>query len=465
MMGFRKLSLIVAITALPLSLAAGWYGHTCHEPQFIAHARISIPAAAGIRPPGDSALPNLEEMLLAPDVVTAAIDLLAERGFVLPVDPAADSEVNFILNRTDTTCQRHGDQDEIDIHYRAAKGEMALATLSAIADAGIHALRSNIPPVEDPAAGGRERERVQIAKACEDARRQVADLQKQIEKRDAALPGSPATDRPRQALEAEFENLRQRRVDAEDRLADARRQIRAGVDVAAIMADLPEDQDWGALRESLTALQWEAELRQKVAACDVAASIYGRNHPRMTRLQGEADALRKKLSALKPAQSGNSSAAPPLASDVILNALEVLWQQAATAEQGAQAQLEAARAARDQQQGLEARLADARQELAFLNTEQERIEHEITEARREVESRLPGLAGPPTLEDEPVMPALTAYLLWAAAIGIALAALFWRLAGRIGSRREPSRAVRVRGRVISREEDNLARLRRLKPAA
>jgi hypothetical protein len=466
MTGFRKLALFASMTALPLSLAVGWLWHGSHEPEYIARARITIPAAAGIRAPTDSTLPNLEEMFLAPDVVMAAIDLLAERGSVLPVDPAADSEVNFVLNRVETACAHRGNEDEIEIRYRAADGDRALATLSALADAGLAALRSQIPAVEDPAAGGREREHAQISRACDDLQSRVAALKDEIARRDAATGNEP----PRggqTALETALEEVRQLRVDAEDHLADARRRIRSGADAASIVADLPDEPHWGALRESLAAIQCEAELRQKDAAHDSAAAIYGRNHPRMARLKAEIDQLREKLAGLKPRVS-DSAGSLLLASDVLLKALEDKWQQAAAAEQEAQAKLEDAREAHEREQGLDARLADARQELAFLKTEQDRVKYEIAEARREAESRLPGLAEPPALEEEPITPELTAYLIWAGAAGLFLAALFWRLAGRTSDRTRPARVTRGarhHGRTLSREEDNLARLRRLKSAA
>ncbi|HTI52132.1 MAG TPA: hypothetical protein VL475_14315, partial [Planctomycetaceae bacterium] len=422
MKGQRKLLTAMAVAALPLSLATGWGWHASHEPEFVAHARISVPTTANLRPAGDYALPNLEETLLSPDVVTAAVDLLAERGFVLPLNPAEDSEINFLLNRVDTACERRGNQDEIELSYRAADGEQALATLSAIADAGLVALRSNFPAVEDPAAGGRERERAQIASACEEQRGRVAELQEQITKRDSTASDSAATDEPLQALASALDDLREHRADAEDRLANARQQIRSGVDAAQIVAELPDDADWTALRENLQALQWKTELLQKDAARNAAAAIYGKNHPRMAGLRAETEQLRQKLALIEPAETSNAADIPLLASTLVLKTLEEKWQQAADAEQAAEERLAAASAVREQQQGLDSQLADARQELAFLKTEQDRIEREIAEAHRETESRLPGLSESPTLEPEPITPALTAYLLWAGAVGLALTA-------------------------------------------
>ncbi len=479
----RRLWLGAALVATPLSLAIGWcWNRTC-DPEYVATARVSVPPSIVDHVRGTNPSPIVEDSVLSPEVIAAAADLLQERGISLPFESRPDSEIDYLLGHLDAAHERDGDRVEVELRYHTTDAEKAVPVLTAVVDSGIRALQGLVPEVADPGADDRNRERAQLAQALEQQQIRVAELQERLASRNRepldALPSAESL----RALASALEEGREHRIEAEDHLALACQEIRAGVGVEQIVARLPESSAWSETRDVAGTIRMQDELRQLEIASEAAAAVYGRNHPRMIGLQTQLEQTRQKLAArpehvpnvpvIQASSStdpnANSPSSAPTTAVLLLTALEEKCRQATRAEQNFERKLASATAAREEQQVLEPQLADARGELAFLQKEHERVRQEIVAMRCEAENRRVKVSEPPTLSPEPIVPPLAQHLLWPGIAGMLISGGLLR-----GFQRSPERPVspaddpyrtRTIERSKSREEDNLARLRRLKPVA
>jgi hypothetical protein len=422
-----------------LALAAGWWWHGCQEPEYVAHARLTVPALADVAP-GNDAAPNAAESLLSPEVIAAASDLLRERGIALPYASPLDSEVDELLHRLQATHEVHGERAELNLSYRTPEAPQAVPVLTAVVDAGLRALQSAAPPADDPDASSREREREQLGQAVERQRAQAAALQDQVANREREEGSDALVAERTRSCAAALEAACARRLEAEQRLAHARRDIQAGADCERIMAKLPDGADWSATRELVDASLQRHELRKQEAAVRQAAAIYGRNHPRMVELRTQVARLRQNVAAIQmPADApaivlasavGSASTArddeqlPP--GELLLKLLAEKSWQAIDAEEDAGQQLAAATMLQDERQVLVAQLAAARQELGFLQKEHDQVQRRVDEARREVERSRADIVESPTLSPDSVVPSLSLYLAIAGSAGTVVSIGCWR---------------------------------------
>jgi hypothetical protein len=478
----RKLWLCAALAAAPLSLAAGWCWNRSCDPEYVASACVSAPVSLIASSLDTFEKSDVEESFLSPEVVTAASELLQERAASDPHAATLDSEIDTFLNRLDVSHERDGDRADIELRYRTTDARQAVAVLTAVVDAGVRSLQSLAPEVADFTTDDRHRESVQLAQALEQQQARVSELQARVASRDRESPESPHSPARLRTLDLELQQAREHRIEAEDQLAIACQEVRAGVSVEQIVARLPEGSAWSATRDVAGAIRLKDELRQLESAFETAAKVYGRNHPRMLGLKTQIDQTGQQLasqaglianSSVVQASSTESDAhpqaSPPATAVLLLTALEEKCRQVTLAEQVLERQLASATALREEQQALDPQLADARQELDFLQKEHDRVRREIAATRREAESRRVNITESPTLLAEPIAPSLPQHLLWAGLAGTIVSGGFLR-----GFLRSPTRAtsttgtsqgLRIHDQFRSHEEDNLARLRRLKPVA
>lgn len=488
----RKFWLCAALVATPLSFGGGWCWNRSCEPEYRASARVSIPSSIVTCFPAALPASNPEESLLSPEVVAAAADLLQEREIPLPVESRFDSEIDYLLNRLDARRTSDGDRVEIELLYRTPDAERAVAVLTAVVDAGVRALQSLAPEIADTGEDDRNRERAQLADAFEQQQTRVSELQERIAAGDREPVDSENAAGSLRALATSFEVARSHRIEAEDQLALAFRDVRAGVTVEQILARLPDGPAWSETRDLLGAVLLRDEIRQLEVAQEAAAALYGRNHPRMVGLRTQLEQTRQKISiqaggaleatviqaSMNDFDGGPQANTQPVTA-LLLKVLEEKASQANVAEQELEQRLASANAAREERQSLEPQLADARQEMAFLQREHERVRQEIAAARHHAEGQCVSISEPPLLSSETIVPSLPQHLFWAGCAGILVSGgSLWQFqrspgqrsrvqrspAGRPLSAAAPYRA-QVYERYHSQQEDNLARLRRLKPVA
>ncbi|MSR59880.1 MAG: hypothetical protein EXS05_19950 [Planctomycetaceae bacterium] len=465
--------------AMPLCVFATWVWHVMQEPDYAAQVRIALPAGAlsGLQPAGTDgvSLRAPKDAVLSREVIAAAAALLHRRGIFPSVEASGETELNDLLNRLDARCEQQGLQDEIVLGYHAADAEQAIAVLTAVADVEVDWLRRSLPDPADPTMSERETEQSQLAQAIE--RQQAAEFR--LIDRMSDLGGDEVENATNgeaiESLTAALNEARRDRLDAADWLTRARQQVRLGNTAEEIIAGLPDSPIWNSTRELLNRVRWQDELAAQEANLKSAAAILGRNHPRLVQLQSEVERQRRRLEegAVRPRQTppDRQSRSNPIENspgtlvDQLVELLEARWQQTVTADEECEQKLAVATEKLADCKDVAAQLADIRQELAFLETEYERVRQEIASCLREADRRRPSLAGTPNLLPEPMSRPMLGPYLWAALGGLVVSGGLWMRIRRarpasVVSGENTVKSLNSNG-FRSQQEDNLVRLRRL----
>lgn len=475
----RSVWLWGSIGAMPLALAIGWW-LADRESEFVAHARIAVPDAAVPQEPGPRMLPTIEETLLSPEAITGAADRLRRQGIPLPVSSPLDSEVEYLMNRLDARRERHGDHDEFEITYLTPDPATAVDVLKAVLETGLEVLRQLSPEAEDPGDDRRDRELERVSQSLQREQQTVSSLDERIAEADLGESRESMTAEGMRSLVTALDESRTKRAEAEDRLADARAQLRSGASAAQVIAGLPEGVMGASVRDLAGAEETRTLLRRKVAALKEISRVYGRNHPRIVALRSEIDELRTRLATIlvSPSKPPNPLAEQripalelveeelPTVATVLLEILDEQQLKASALEQDLERRLFAASDAKNNRSKLESQRDNGRQTLHVLQEEHDRIAREIADARRQAERRRASVIEAPALFPDPIVPSPAPHLFWAGVAGLAVAVLCWRKHRQTRVLPEEAVATLPLDRERARKQaDDQARLRRLRRAA
>jgi len=433
----RFIPLAAAGLCLALSVSAGWLWQALSETTYQASARLALagdPFTGSSSSPGDDSRPPgdaAEESVLAPAVVSAAADLLREREVPLSLASPIDSESDYLLGRLRVEPAERGTTDEVRVLCTAPEAEEAVQIVQAIVDAWQAAASGAPPAAADPPADDTEVERRQLARAITRQEHLIATLVEQLGKASespqrAAGPGDDPLE-----LEGSLDEARRTVSDAEGRLEEARRDLGRKMPAEAVAARLPEGATRSRILQRLNLGRLTEESRQQQALAEKLSSVYGRNHPRMTEIREKIEQLQKQISGIA-AEANDAFAAQDIApAAVVLNELESQLADARTAE----AEIDRRTIARNERFGarqeLEAALGDARQELAFLHGEHDRVRRQIDNVRHEQNSFVPAVIEPPSLSPDPVAPRAGLQMAVSCVVGMALyLLLLWQIRSR-----------------------------------
>jgi hypothetical protein len=404
----RVIPLAAAVLCLVVSLSAGWLWSTLAETSFEAHARLALvgdPFADSDRPPGGSDDETPEDRLLAPELLSAAVDLLHDRGVTLSLASPFDSQTDYILSRIHVEPVDREGSDEIRVACTAPDAGEALQVLTALVDACLAAVTNAQSASSTAEAEDRDGERRQLVRAIERQERTIAALGEQLRTTNVAPNEAAGTGDDPAALESELAGARQAVVEAERRLDHARRDFDRQLPAEVVAAQLPDSPVRTKILERLSLAKLKDELRQQEILAEKLSAVYGRNHPRMTALTGKIGQLRKQI----PGLAGEADGSPIAATDAdpqaqVLGALELELADARVAGHQIERRLIARHDRSGDRQELQAQLGEARQELAFLHGEYDRMRQETQNARQEQTSRMPTVIEPPTLSPDPIVP-------------------------------------------------------------
>ena len=407
----RWVPVAAAVLCLALSISAGWLWHALSETTYEASARLAIPGnpltgsqsfSGGDSPEGEG---TAEETVLAPAVLSAAADLLHERGVHLSLSSPFDSEMDYLLGRLRVEPADRAMTDEARILCTAPVADEALQIVQAIVDACQAGTSDAQPPAADPSADDAEGERRQLVRAIERQERTIAALIEQIGKasespRRAAGPGDDPLE-----LEGSLDDARRAVSETEGRLEEARRDLTKKLSAEAIAARLPDGPVRSRIVQRLSLGKLKEELRQEQALSEKLSSVYGRNHPRMSEIREKIEELQNQISGIVAEASDLAASSQDVSpAAVILSELESQLADARAAE----AEIDRRAISRNERLGarqeLEAALGDARQELAFLHGEHDRVRRQIDSARREQRSIGPSVIEAPGLSPDPIAP-------------------------------------------------------------
>jgi hypothetical protein len=491
----QLLAWLSAVLCLTFSISTLWLWQIVSAPKFEASARLAMAQARVARAdmarpapndqsasvqqapvdvalPVDEAPPVDESKVLSPEVLSTAALLIADRNVQLSLASPFDSVTDYLLERTRVARPDRGEPGELLITCTALAGDESLQMLSAIVDAYLDAATTAPPALADFTSDERptvelQTECEQLARAMEQHEQTNAELAAHLQAAKAAAgdPSDPSHLDPIK-LEAELVQARRASGDAAGRLADAHRDLERKLPaelIATRIADVPERTK---ALERLNQLKIKDDLDQQEALRQKWSAIYGKNHPRMAELRQHIESLEQQVSVFSARDQGQ----PPdvlaaSAAAVVLAALESEAAGRAAAERELENRLARVQQQLQQQQELEARLRESRQELEFLHGEHGRLWKEIDGARREQASRLATLVEPPALSPDPVAPQAGLPMAAACTSGMALCLLvIWQFRAQLPRATSRVRApaqnrAAVRERYRSREEQQLLRLK------
>lgn len=451
---------------LVLTVSAGWLWHEFSEETYEAHARVALPKSGGKSPAG------VEEIILSPDVLAGAADLLRDREISLSLATPFDSAADYLLDHVRVEPPGDDAPDEIRIVCSAPLADEALQILSALVDAYLEVARHREPAAEIPAPAESEAERRHLAQAIERQEQALADLTDEIKARKEAAPTDGAADGDAGAGEdpavGEAERVAARRAvaEAERGLAAARLDFETNLSPDVVALRLAEGPTRTRIIERLNLIRLKDELGQHEARVEKWSKVYGRNHPRMTEIRGQIEQLQPKIAALQgdAGEIGSSTAA----ADPSLMVIDILEADLA-ALQDAEREIETRLAARNKrlsaQHDVESKLGETRQELEFLYEEHNRLRQQLESARRREAGLVPDIVEQPTLSADRLAPQADFQMAVSGSLGIALYLLvLWQLRVRTqvvkarAAGNQASVAPR-RERFRSQEEQRLARLK------
>lgn len=472
--------LCAAVAATPLSLAGGWFWNRGCEPLYVAAARISIPVAMTNAAPGRYSMPSPEESFLSPEVVAAASDLLHERGIGLPAESRFDSDVDYLLERLVARCDRVGERVEIELAYRTVDAERAVPVLASVIEAGVRSLQSLSPETANSGDDTLGPEKIRLETALAAVESQIAEMEQRTagEEPDRFDPVQVA--RTIRELTESLDRARAQRMEAEDQLALASRDVRSGVAIEQILIDLSKSGSSAKADDITDASSLRVELQQIERTLETASAVYGRRHPQMVALRNQLDEVRRKLAEEAgiltsiPAMPESPGTDEPdsvrtTVAGRLLKSLEDKVREATEAEQAIEREIERDQTEISARQRDDAGLTAARQEVQFLQSEHKRVCREIAAERQNAQGRCVTISEAPMLLPETIAPPLTRHLLWSGLVGVVVSGCLLRQFRKSRVDQPASRGLPPRPegaeRYRSQQEDNLARLRRLKPVA
>lgn len=415
---------IGAAGAVPVAMLAGFLWHSGFEPEYVAYARISVPTSivTAVAGPQGSLTPTIEEVILSPENMTAAADLVRLRGIILSTVSPLDSDVEELIRRVDAGHDQQHDHAEVRVSFQTPDADQAIPVLSAVLDACLAALDHANPRGDETAATSREAELNDLTDELATRQDALADLEQRARRFDASqLDATLLADRIR-SLESSLAKARDERIAAEDRLADIHQQLGAGFTAEQIAEKLPGSLHSGT-HEQVVTTRAKEELRQQQESLDKASTIYGRNHPRLIQIRNEVDRLKQQAGIVHA--DASSESAPRSPSSVLLQSQEALLNQASISEQELETQLERAVSDRKSRIELDEQLALARDEIGPLRGRYDELKRQTDAADRAAESGKATICEPPALAPEAIVPSLTGYLAWGGFVGLIFAAGFW----------------------------------------
>jgi hypothetical protein len=379
---------------LTVSLSAGWLWHSFAEFQFAAAARISLAGDPFSSNPDSTGRPAAaaEDRILNPDILAAAAGLLADRNVALSLDSPFDSVTDYLLDHTQIVLPENGDSDDVRLVCRANSPDEALQMVRVIVDACLSAAEASLPALPASRADETSAERKQLADAI--VRQQLGIEAMTAGLQELRVAGQSQDDPV--VLEAEYVAARRTADESHHRMDQARHELESQVPAEAVAARITSIPVRTRTLEQLNLLKLKDELVRQEGLRQKWSAIYGRNHPRMSEIRQKVESLQHQIGGISAGTSGDGAAgaeASPAA--IVLSAFEAEAAELAAIEQKLEARRNAVRERLSEQQELETRLADARQELTFLHGEHDRLKRQNEGGRRDVQSRLPKVIEPP----------------------------------------------------------------------
>lgn len=445
---------------LVLTVSAGWLWHAFSDEVYEAHARIALPNAVAGESPAEA-----EDIVLSPEVLAAAAELLHDRQISLSLASPFDSAAEYLRERVRIEAPHADAPDEVRIVCTAPVAEEALQVLTALLDACLESAGHRESPAESPGAGEIEGERRQLTQAIERQELVLAELTSEVKAKGEDVENGRAGEET-VVSEGDLSAARHAISEAERRLADVRRDFEKKLPPEVVAARLAEGPMRTRILERLNQIKLKDDLQRHEALAEKWSKVYGRNHPRMAEIRGQIDELHERLSGFQ-GDAGEFENSIPTADPclLVLDVLEADLVALQAAEREIETRLASQSARLSAQQELETQLGETRQELQFLYGEHNRLRQQIDNARKRRVGRVPDVIEQPALAADALAPQAGFRMAVSGGLGVALYfVMVWKLRARPRAARpraagNPASIAPRRERFRSQEEKQLARLK------
>lgn len=396
---------------------------------------------------------------LSTQLLGATSDLIKERSLELALSSPLESEVGELARCVSVNIEPQAGQHEIRLAYATKHRTDAVPALQAVVEAGLNLYRNNREAQPSSITAALEADRVKLDDEVEKQRQIVDELSgSQHESTPDETNRAVAFEKVK-ALGTASAEARRRRLESENRLMQAQRDVKSGLPVELILSRMPESEAKPLIRQLLTKSQLTDELTRLKADYQRLAVTFGHKHPRMVEMIARIKELHQQLETILTAIPEGSAESSP--ATLLLRSLESELSENRAYEQDILDQLAEEKTALDRYSELEASAQTAGKELIRLQQERDRLQQRLVAGREDLTQAV-ALIEPPKLLPEPTWPKLPYHLGAGAAVGFVLACGgLWILSRFKGARSQAPIVPEsyLERRVGSLEERRLARLR------
>ncbi|MBI5757505.1 MAG: hypothetical protein HZA46_03175 [Planctomycetales bacterium] len=368
--------------AVLIGAGVGGVRHFTRPPLHEARVEVQPPseaafATANSNSPADGDVDDPEELVFSPAVLSAAAQRLRHRQ----IDPfdrltpqAAAEELAAALRLA-----MRSDSPNIVVACTTADRDQAMIWLQAWTDAWLETHCGPDQPTQQPAAKPVDEATISVRTADLRAERNtqqqtVASLEKQL--------GGPAGEVTRdlvqqeklKSLVAAVATATARRLEAENRYVQIRRDVESGIAMNLILPRLPDGTAKHLVEEMLKLSRLEAEETQLRAERNRLSKVYGLNHPRIVELDNrlaESDQIGPFNSRRLPLALKDADQLSP--TQLLLESLAADLAEQKAVEKDVQSQLELERDMQEQRATVVVQLRDAMKRTTELQSQLDKL--------------------------------------------------------------------------------------------
>jgi hypothetical protein len=419
--------------AVLIGAAIGGGRHFTRPPLFEARVDVQPPTDIAVADDGTEssaavAEEHSEELVFSPAVLSAAAQRLRQRQ-VAPFDrldaASASDELSSSLR-----LDMRADSPNISVVCSSPDGDHALTRLQAWTDAWLethcgpntNADRKSAKPEDESARIARAAE---LQEKLNTARADVTALEQQL--------GGPANEVTRdlvqqeklKSLAAAVATATARRLEAENRYVQIRRDVESGIALDLLLPRLPDGKAKQLVEAALARTRIAAEWDQLQTERRRLAQVYGSRHPRVIEMINQMIELQR-TAASQPNSSDEREATP---TELLLRSLAADVQEQQAIEQDVQGQLELERDSQEERAHLVAELRNAIKQATELQSELERLTAPaVSPVTKSVLAKAASvMIRPPELQPKPVRSVrvsaiegtASAFVAWLAFVGVA----------------------------------------------
>ena len=355
---------------------------------------------------------------LSTQLLGATSDLIKERGLELVLSSPTESEVNELARCVSANIEPQAGQHEIRLSYATTHRADAVPAMQSIVEAGLNLYREHREAQPSSIAATLEADCKKLDEEIEKQRQVVEEMSGS---QHAATPDESnravAFEKVK-ALGTASAEARRRRLEVENRLLQAQRDVKSGLPVELILSRMPESEAKPLIRQLLTKSQLQDELTRQKAEYQRLAVTFGHKHPRMVDMLARIKELHQQLESILTAIPEGSVESSP--ATLLLRSLESELSENRAYEQDILDQLNEEKTALDRYSELQATAQTVGKEMLRLQLERERLQQRLTASRDDLTSAI-AVTEAPKLLPEPTWPKLPYHLAAGTAVGCILA--------------------------------------------